>query len=251
MDSMARMSRLRRLLVLLFSISFIAIGIVSLLLRFGPEENRLPAIPKIPNIPIINPRPSVTLRQGSYLGEISKQEPQSIEQFLGIPYALSTGGERRFRPPVPVPASTESFDASEYGFMCPNGLGGGIYARDEDCLNLNVYRPKVRASDKKLPVLVDVHGGAFNFGSGKDKPMGNMIAWSEEPFIGVTFNYRLGAFGFLPSKLTEKEGLLNLGLKDQWLLFEWVRDNIAEFGGDPDDVTLTGQSAGGHSVSQR
>lgn len=75
-----------------------------------------------------------------------------------------------------------------------------------------------------------------------------MVAWSEEPFIAVAFNYRLGAFGFLPSKLAQKEGLLNAGLKDQALLLQWVQDNIAEFGGDPNDVTLMGSSAGAHSI---
>ena len=66
--------------------------------------------------------------------------------------------------------------------------------------------------------------------------------------IGVSFNYRVGAFGFLPSKLMAKEGLLNVGLKDQELLLKWVKDNIAAFGGDPDDVTIMGSSAGAHSV---
>jgi hypothetical protein len=75
------------------------------------------------------------------------------------------------------------------------------------------------------------------------------VAWSPEPLIGVSFNYRLGALGFLPSKLTAKEGSLNLGLKDQSLLLEWVQENISAFGGDPDDVTVMGCSAGAHSVS--
>lgn len=77
----------------------------------------------------------------------------------------------------------------------------------------------------------------------------SMVAWSEEPFIAVSFNYRIGALGFLPSSVSAKEGILNLGLRDQIVLFEWVRDNISQFGGDPNNVTLFGLSAGGHSVS--
>lgn len=77
----------------------------------------------------------------------------------------------------------------------------------------------------------------------------SMVAWSEEPFVAVSFGYRLGAFGFLPSSLTNKEGLLNLGLRDQILLFQWVQENIEAFGGDPGNVTLFGLSAGAHSVS--
>ena len=76
-----------------------------------------------------------------------------------------------------------------------------------------------------------------------------MVAWSAEPFIAVSFNYRIGAPGFLNSALMENEGVLNLGLRDQILLFEWVNENVAAFGGDPDNVTLMGVSAGAHSVS--
>lgn len=75
-----------------------------------------------------------------------------------------------------------------------------------------------------------------------------MIAWSGKPFIGVSSGYRIGALGFLPSKVSKDEGILNLGLRDQVLLFEWVRDNIGRFGGDPGNVTLMGLSAGAHSV---
>jgi carboxylesterase type B len=168
--------------------------------------------------------------------------------FLGIPYGLSTAGERRFRPPVGVNASTEIFDASKYGDRCPAGPSRDGFPQSEDCLNLNIYRPKARDESKKLPVLVHVHGGAFNTGFGSNRQISNLVAWSAEPFIGISFNYRIGALGFLPSRLTAEEGLLNLGLKDQALLFEWVQENIAAFGGNPDDVTLMGVSAGAHSV---
>jgi acetylcholinesterase len=194
------------------------------------------------------PRPKVKLRQGTYVGdEVEGSFPQALEQFLGIPYGQSTAGERRFKPPLPVNASTETFEAKEYGNRCPAGNPDST-PMSEDCLNLNIYRPKKWPKEKKLPVLVHIYGGAFNFGAGQTRQISNMVAWSTEPFIGLTFNYRIGALGFLPSSLTAKEGLLNAGLKDQALLLEWVQENIAEFGGDPNDVTLMGSSAGAHSV---
>lgn len=162
--------------------------------------------------------------------EVKGSFPKKLEEFLGIPYALPTDGERRFRPPVRVNASAVEFDAGGYGNRCPAGTGGSY---GEDCLNVNIFRWKIPGPGKKLPVLVYVHGGAFNSGAGNAREISSLVAWSAEPLIGVSFNYRTGAFGFLPSKLTAKEGLLNVGLKDQHLSFEWVRDNIAEFGGDP------------------
>ena len=96
--------------------------------------------------------------------------------------------------------------------------------------------------------MIYIHGGAFNRGSSSMHNTASMVAWSEQPFIAVSFNYRIGSLGFLPSKLTAKEGALNLGLRDQVLLFESVCENIAAFGGNKDDVTLVGRSAGAHSV---
>ena len=122
--------------------------------------------------------------------------------------------------------------------------------QSEDCLHLNIYRPKsTNSSTQKLPVLIHVHGGAFNFGYANDREISSLVGWSKEPLIGVTFEYRVGALGFLPSKLMAEEGALNLGLKDQRLLFEWVKKHISGFGGDPENVTLMGPSAGAHSVS--
>src|SRR6202022_3538107 len=111
--------------------------------------------------------------------------------------------------------------------------------------------PRIWDQTKKLPVLVYIHGGSFNFGYAKAAGVSSLVACSPEPLIGVSFNYRLGPLGFLPSKGTAKEGLLNLGLKDQSLLLEWVQENISAFGGNPDDVTLMGCSTGAHSVSTR
>ncbi|PVH80772.1 alpha/beta-hydrolase [Cadophora sp. DSE1049] len=192
-------------------------------------------------------RPKVTLRQGRFLGvELEEGYPQTLEAFLGIPYGLSTEGLGRFRAPVRVDASEMEFDAGEFGDRCPSGGGAG---QSEDCLNLNLYRPKRRNPAEKLPVAVHIHGGAFNGGIGDSSwQLSHFMAWSAEPMIAISFSYRVGALGFLPSKIMAKEGLLNAGLKDQELLLEWVQENIAAFGGDPDNVTIMGSSAGAHSI---
>jgi acetylcholinesterase len=195
-------------------------------------------------------RPSITLRQGTFVGdEVKVGFPQVMELFLGIPYALSPDGERRFALPVPVEDSDEVFDASSYGFRCAAGAAGGI-PQSEDCLNLNIYRPKDRArsTHQKIPVIVYIHGGSFNSGFGASRPISNLVAWSPEPMIGVSFNYRVGAFGFLPSTWMKGEGGLNLGLRDQEAALLWVQKNIEMFGGDPKQVTIMGSSAGAHSV---
>jgi carboxylesterase type B len=119
----------------------------------------------------------------------------------------------------------------------------------EDCLTINIFRPARVDSSKRLPVALYFHGGAFNRGNAAMHDTASMVGWSEVPFIGVSFAYRVGALGFLPSRLSAAEGILNLGLKDQICAMEWVQDNIVFFGGDKDNVTLFGLSAGAHSVS--
>lgn len=195
----------------------------------------------------IGNRPKVVLRQGRFVGvELEEGYPQTMDAFLGIPYGLSTEGLGRFRAPVRVDASELEFDAGAFGDRCPSGGGAG---QSENCLNLNLYRPKRRNPAEKLPVAVHVHGGAFNGGIGDSSwQLSHFAAWSAEPMIAISFSYRVGALGFLPSKIMAKEGLLNAGLKDQELLLEWVQENIAAFGGDPENVTIMGSSAGAHSV---
>lgn len=152
----------------------------------------------------------------------------------------------------------------KFGFDCPQRSGRNS-DQHEDCLNLNIYRPhyasdgaaktedmaKIGGNDTKLPVVVYVHGGGFVAGSAKERNMASFVSWSEMPIIGINFNYRVGAYGFLPSGLTLKSGLMNLGLKDQQFLFNWVRRNVASFGGDPDNVTIMGLSAGAHSIGHQ
>ncbi|EEH19525.2 hypothetical protein PABG_01844 [Paracoccidioides brasiliensis Pb03] len=193
--------------------------------------------------------PSVTIRQGTIIGRVLQHNiPQSVEAFLGVPYALPPTGERRFMPPVPVNSSDDVIDATSCGNRCPSSPLMPLDGWSEDCLNVNIFRPQTRDATKKLPVAVYFHGGAFNLGSGGSHNSASMMAWSEKPYIAVNFNYRLGAFGFLSSELAAKDGALNVGLRDQILLLKWVQENIGAFGGDPNQVTLFGLSAGAHSI---
>lgn len=197
--------------------------------------------------------PSVSLPQGKVVGVQLNDStlPQPIDGFLGIPYALPVTGDRRFRRPVKVSPSPDAvIDASKYG---PSGPGkpllkGAPLTYSEDCLTANIFRQSSSSRTEKLPVALYLHGGAFNRGTASMHKTAHMLANSSDSFIAVTFNYRLGALGFLPSKLSEKEGVLNLGLHDQILMMAWVQENIAAFGGDPSSVTLFGLSAGAHSV---
>ncbi|KAH7021436.1 Alpha/Beta hydrolase protein [Microdochium trichocladiopsis] len=192
-------------------------------------------------------------------------ERNGIELFLNIPYGLDTGGEHRFKPPrpaVPLPGST--VEATNYGPSCPQSLGtsspplaqGNITQVSEDCLNLNVARPKGTTAKDKLPVLVWIHGGSFWAGSNAEpttRPDGLILESVANgiPVMHVAMNYRLGFFGFAQSDALQQEGSENAGLRDQRLAIEWVRDNIGHFGGDGRRITIFGQSSGGLAVGMQ
>ncbi|KAK4246132.1 Carboxylesterase [Corynascus novoguineensis] len=185
-----------------------------------------------------------------------------VEVFLGIPYAQDTGGANRFKPPrkhVPVPGT--SVNATSYGPSCPQPLGqwappitlANITQVSEDCLNLNVARPRGTAATDRLPVMVYIHGGGFWAGDKQDPTIlpDALVLQSVRnglPVLHVAMNYRLGVFGFAHSGALHYEGSENAGLKDQRLALEWVRDNIEHFGGDPGNITVFGHSSGGLSV---
>ncbi|KAM0814125.1 putative Extracellular lipase [Seiridium cardinale] len=202
---------------------------------------------------------NVTIRQGTVLGKYvdAGTYPEPLEAFMGMPYALPPVGQLRFRHAVPVPASDDRFEAYQLGPRCPGEQLIPFVAPDflgpdtesEDCLSVNIWRPRGHTSaNASLPVAVLIPGGAFNRGAARMHDTPGMLAWSEEPFIGVSIQYRVGVGGGLNTGLTEKEGLLNLGMKDIILALEWVQDNIAAFGGDPDDVTILGLSAAAHVI---
>ena len=126
---------------------------------------------------------------------------------------------------------------------------GETYTYDEDCLFLNVFTPDTAREGDKLPVLVYIHGGGFTGGCGHEKHFDGPV-WPTKGIIGVTLNYRLGPMGFvcLPQLIEEAGFTGNYGLYDQMTAIRWVRDNIAAFGGDPENITIMGQSAGAASV---
>ncbi len=171
----------------------------------------------------------------------------SVASFKGIPYGAAPVGDKRFAPPQPAPAWDDTLHANKFGSDCPQVAGlFGFASTTEDCLFLNVYTPDVEGEH---PVMVWIHGGAFIYGSGGDSYDAEKIV--NEDVVLVTLNYRLGALGFLAHTDLSSEmesGSGNFGLMDQQLALTWVQENIDLFGGDPENVTIFGESAGGHSV---
>ncbi|MCV7424708.1 carboxylesterase/lipase family protein [Mycobacterium yunnanensis] len=182
-------------------------------------------------------------------GRIRVCREGSMIRATGLRYAVA----RRFTPCEPVPPSDEVVDATTRGPACPQlpsrlafvvGTSPTVLTQDEDCLVLDVVAPPLGGVPK--PVMVFFHGGAYVTGSGQS-PIHDLTAMAEEgDVVTVTVNYRLGVFGYLA---VDDVAPANLGLLDQIAALRWVRDNVGGFGGDPEDVTIFGQSAGADSVS--
>ena len=179
-------------------------------------------------------------------GEINGIEIES-EQWRGIPYAAPPTGARRWKNPQAPAAWIEVRDGSQFGSHCLQGVSGeGPIDGDEDCLYLNVFRPADYdyENNPPLPVLVHIHGGGNGFGWAEEF----VNSWLNQGLIVVTMNYRLGVWGFLAHPLLTQEnaglGSGNWALMDQMEALKWVKNNIAAFGGDPQNVTLSGFSAG-------
>ncbi|MFC9701531.1 carboxylesterase/lipase family protein [Streptomyces sp. NPDC056943] len=186
-------------------------------------------------------------RQGAVRG---RALPGGVTSFLGIPYAAPPFGALRFREPAPPEPWTGVRDATAHGPTAPHApyappFDALIPENDipgEDCLNLNIWTPAPEPG-AGLPVMVWLHGGAFTNGSGSASAYDGR-AFARDGVVCVTLNYRLGADGFL--SLPGRPD--NRGLLDQLAALRWIRDNIASFGGDPDRVTVFGESAGAMSI---
>lgn len=188
----------------------------------------------------------VTIDSGALTGATT----DGIASFKGIPYAAPPVGEGRWAAPAPVARWTAPRDATRFGADCvQNAVPGDVSLgapMAENCLFLNVWTPKAAAS-AKLPVMVWIHGGGFVSGSGALAPTdGAQLA--KRDVVVVTFNYRLGRFGFFAHPALGAGA--NWGLLDQIAALAWVKRNIAAFGGDPANVTIFGESAGGESVAR-
>jgi para-nitrobenzyl esterase len=178
-------------------------------------------------------------------GEIKGAVDNDISVFKGIPFAAPPVGENRWRAPQPVAPWTGVKEATAFGGS-PMGNNNG----NEDCLYLNVWTP-AKAASEKLPVMVWIYGGGFSGGTTSDRTFDG-VKLAKKGVILVTVNYRLGVFGYLAHpELTKESGKGSgcYGIMDQIAGLKWVHDNIAQFGGDPNKVTIFGESAGGISVS--
>lgn len=188
-------------------------------------------------------------------GTIEGTRAGDVLFFKGIPYAAPPVGNLRWRSPQPVKSWKGVRQTTQYGNDCiqkplPGDAAASGGKMSEDCLVLNVWRPASNPSGKKLPVLVWIHGGGFLNGSAA-APIFDGSAFARQGLVVVSFNYRLGRLGFFahPSLTAAKEGPVgNYGLLDQVAAMRWVQRNIAAFGGDPNRVTIMGESAGGISV---
>jgi para-nitrobenzyl esterase len=186
------------------------------------------------------------------LGRVRGREQDGVQRFLGIPYAAAPLGALRFAPPTPHPGWGKARDATAFGDAPLQPVDGlsqtlgllGEHAQSEDCLTLNVFTPAAAARTPR-PVLVWLHGGAFQTGTAAGPAYDGAALAARGDVVVVTLNYRVGALGFLH---TGAPGGSNLGLQDQIAALRFVHEAISAFGGDPGCVTVFGESAGAGSI---
>ena len=195
---------------------------------------------------------------GTFIGYVDNVSFNGVQRqvvkYIGIPYAEPTGGDNRFAEPKPKQPLSEPYIANRTDLqnICPQLFGGYILAEttdgrmSEDCLHLSIYAPAgtLSATSMTYPVLLWIHGGSFTVGLSDQYP-GDVLSGFNDVIL-VVINYRLNVFGFFSTGDDTITG--NQGLFDQALAIKWVHDHISHFGGDPDDVTLFGGSAGAVSV---
>lgn len=182
---------------------------------------------------------------------VTAPDGSPLVRFLGVPYAAPPVGDRRFRAPEPHPGWAGTRDADRFGASAPQAVGlasrlpsFSVAPGDEDCLSLAVWTPGLIGS---RPVVVWIHGGAFLSGGASMEVFDGARLAAEQDVVVVTCNYRLGALGYLWVDAGE-DGVANCGLRDQAAVLSWVHEHAAAFGGDPERITVVGESAGGGSV---
>src|SRR5690348_9292594 len=192
-------------------------------------------------------------------GKLEGKTDGTIAAFLGVPFAKPPVGDLRWKPPAKPVKWKGTRKATEFGARCMQGrIYDDMIFRDpgpsEDCLYLNIWTPAKleKKSKDKLPVMVWIYGGGFGAGA-TSEPRQDGTNLAKEGVVVVSFNYRLGVFGFFAhpelAKESEHHAAGNYGLLDQVAALQWVRKNVAAFGGDPHKVTIFGESAGSFSVS--
>lgn len=197
--------------------------------------------------------PVVHTESGAVIGKIEAlPNGKSVYEYLGIPYAEPPVGGLRFAAPKPIKPWTGIKQATEFGATCGqpalNYPNAGLFhpgSDEEDCLFLNVFVPSTIKPDEKMVVMVFIYGGGYTEGSSSSYPGAVLAAFNDVIFL--SFNYRIGILGFFNVPGTDITG--NYGMLDQVLALKWVQNNIASFGGDPNKVTIFGESVGGNSVS--
>ncbi len=184
----------------------------------------------------------VQTRSGPVCGAVLSVSEGRVQAFKGIPYAQAG----RWEDPAPPRAWTDPLDATKFGPICPQKTTS-TDTQDEDCLSINVWRPAEEGSG--LPVMLFIYGGAFIEGFSASPLLDGVHLAAGQKAVVVSFNYRLGALGFLAGSFEDGTTLAgNYGFKDQQMALRWVHDNIGSFGGDASNVTLFGESAGAMSA---
>ncbi|MBN6067166.1 carboxylesterase family protein [Aggregatibacter actinomycetemcomitans] len=190
---------------------------------------------------------SVQIDTGSLKGGVEN----GVQFYKGIPYASAPVGKLRWMPPQPAASWLGERDASQYATQCAQNVDLGVFGKaggSEDCLYLNVFAPENAKAGDKLPVFFWIPGGSLFVGAGDDYDPTRLAR--EGKAVVVTINYRLGVFGFFAHPEIDKEGhpFANYGYMDQNFALDWVQRNIAQFGGDAKNVTISGESSGGNSA---
>lgn len=230
-----------------------AVRLLAGLTVLGCAVIQSPASAGVQNASATTPnRPVVQAPAGAVRGEAI----DGVNVFKGLPYAMAPTGWRRWRPPVDMPRWRQTRDAAQFGPAChqPIARGESIYAGEaptlsEDCLFLNIWSPQGATA---APVFVWIHGGALATGASSEAMYDGARMAAAQGMVVVSINYRLGVLGYLAHPELSAESRRNIsgnyGLMDQIAALKWIKANAAAFGGDPDNVTIAGESAGALSV---